>query len=233
MNQNELTAEFREDKGKGASRRLRRSGKVPAVLYGGRKEPKNITLDQQVLLHQLESESFYSSILTIKIGKDSQAAILKDLQRHPAKRQILHVDLQRVLADEKIRISVPLHFLGEEAARGVKEEGGVVSHIVSEVEVSCLPKDLPEYMEIDVSDLGLDERLHLSDIKVPEGVEIIELSYGADHDQPVVAVHRPRKEEVEEELVEGEEGLEAAAEGEEPAEAKAPEEGGGEDKSEG
>lgn len=222
---NELNAEFRDDKGKGASRRLRRSGKVPAILYGAKVEPRAICLDQAELLHRMEAESFYSSILTLKVGKQQQAVIIKDLQRHPAKRQVLHVDFQRIVEDEEITVNVPLHFLGAEEAKGVKLEGGVVSHLMTDVEVTCLPKDLPEFLEIDISELGLDERLHLSDIKVPPGVEIVELSYGPDHDQPVVAVVRPRKEEVEEEAVELAEGEVPEGE-EEAAEAKAPEEGG-------
>ncbi|NNF66671.1 MAG: 50S ribosomal protein L25/general stress protein Ctc, partial [Gammaproteobacteria bacterium] len=143
----ELTAELRDDKGKGASRRLRRTGKIPAVLYGGRDKARALTIDHNQFFHQLENESFYSTILTIKVGKIEQQAILKDLQRHPAKRMVLHADFQRVLADEEITLHIPLHFLGEENAPGVKE-GGIVSRMHTEIEISCLPGNLPEYLEV-------------------------------------------------------------------------------------
>ncbi|MBT8136498.1 MAG: 50S ribosomal protein L25/general stress protein Ctc [Gammaproteobacteria bacterium] len=204
----ELTAELREDKGKGASRRLRLTDKVPAVLYGGRDEARALSLDHGQLLHKLENESFYSSILTIKVGDVEQQAILKDLQRHPAKRRLLHADFQRVLADEKITLSVPLHFLGEEDAPGVKA-GGIISKMQTEISISCLPGDLPEYLEIDMSELELDKMMYLSEIVTSDKVEITDLSH--DRNEPVVAIHRPMKEE-ELEPVEGEE----AAEGEVP-----------------
>ncbi|MEL7447974.1 MAG: 50S ribosomal protein L25/general stress protein Ctc [Pseudomonadota bacterium] len=207
----ELHGELREDKGKGASRRLRRTGKVPAVLYGGKGEPRAISLDHTELMHQLENEAFYSHILTIKVGDKKQEAILKDLQRHPAKRAVLHADFQRIVADEKLRTNVPLHFVNEETSKGVREGGGVVSHLATDVEISCLPKNLPEYIEVDVAELDIDEMMKLSDLTLPEGVELVELSYGADHDQPVVAINRPRKEEVDGE------GEEEAEDGAEPA----------------
>ena len=194
----ELHGELRHDKGKGASRRLRRTGKVPAVLYGGKDEPRSIALDHTELMHQLENEAFYSHILTIKVGDKKQDAILKDLQRHPAKLAVIHVDFQRVVADEKLRTNVPLHFLNEDVAHGVREGGGIISHLATDAEISCLPKHLPEYLEVDIADLVIDSMLHLSDIKLPEGVELVELSYGEDHDQPIVAINRPRKEEVDE-----------------------------------
>ena len=204
----ELHGELREDKGKGASRRLRRTGKVPAVLYGGKGEPRAIALDHTELMHQLENEAFYSHILTIKVGDKKQEAILKDLQRHPARRAVLHADFQRIVADEKLRTNVPLHFVNEDTAKGVREGGGVISHLATDVEISCLPKDLPEYIDVDVSALDIDEMMKLSDLTLPEGVELVELSYGADHDQPVVAISRPRKEEVD---TEGEEAPEEGA----------------------
>ena len=226
----ELAAEFREDVGKGASRRLRRQGKVPAVLYGGGKKPRAITLDHIKLLHLMENKAFHTSILTIQVGKVSQAAIVKDVQTHPAKRRIWHVDFQRILADEKIRMDVPLRFIGEDVAVGVKQGGGVVSHLMTEVEISCLPKDLPEYLEVDVSNLELDEMIHLSEVPIPEGVEVTALTHGgAEYDQAVVTIHKPRVEiieEPEEEAVEGEEAPEGAAE------EGAPEAEGGGDKSE-
>jgi large subunit ribosomal protein L25 len=191
----ELGAEFRDGQGKGASRRLRRAGKVPAILYGGHREPRALALDHTRLLLMLDNERFYSTILSIKVGDVTQAAILKDVQRHPAKNAVVHVDLQRVLEDEKIRIRVPLHFQGAAAAPGVKK-GGLVSHLLNDVEVSCLPKDLPEYVDVDVSGLDMNQMLRLSDLKLPEGVELLELTHGRD--LPVVSVHHARAEEVEE-----------------------------------
>jgi len=217
----DLIADYREDKGKGASRRLRHQGKVPAIIYGAGRPPRALSFDQNKVLQQLEHESFYSSVLNIKVGNKSQAAIVKDIQRHPAKRQVLHMDFQRIVADEEIRMNVPIHFVGEDVAPGVKQAGGSVSHLMSDVEIVCLPKDLPEYLEIDISGLELDEMLHLSDIKLPQGVEIPELAQGPEHDHAIVSIHvikaAPIEEPVGEEAVEGEEG--AAAEGEAATEA--------------
>ncbi|MGB5580393.1 MAG: 50S ribosomal protein L25/general stress protein Ctc, partial [Woeseia sp.] len=195
----DLIAEFRQDQGKGASRRLRLQGKVPAIIYGGGREPRSLSFDHNKLLRQMDNEAFYSSILNVKVGDNSQAAIVKDVQRHPAKRQVLHIDLQRILEDEEIRMNIPLHFLGEEKAPGIKA-GGSVARLMSEVEITCLPRNLPEYLEVDISRMELDDMLHLSDLKVPEGVEIVELSHGDenDHDQPIVAIHVIKVVEVEE-----------------------------------
>jgi large subunit ribosomal protein L25 len=190
----ELTAEFRDAQGKGASRRLRHENKVPAILYGGHRDPRALSLDHTKLLLMLDNERFYSTIINLRVGDVTQAAILKDVQRHPAKNAVLHVDLQRVLENEKIRISIPLHFKNESVAPGVKK-GGVVSHLRNEIEVSCLPKDLPEFVDVDLSKVELNQMLHLSDLAVPEGVEILELSHGRD--APVVSVHHARAEEVE------------------------------------
>lgn len=188
----DLVAEFREDQGKGASRRLRKEGKVPAILYGAGREPRAISLQHNKLIRALEDESFYSSVLNIMVGDKSQEAILKDLQRHPAKPQILHVDLQRIVAGEAIRMNVPLHFLGEDIAPGVKTQGGVVSKLINEVEIVCLPKDLPEYLEVDISEMEIDNILHLSNIPLPKGVEIPSLAQGDDYDQPVVSISKTR-----------------------------------------
>lgn len=195
----DLIAEFRQDQGKGASRRLRLTGKVPAIIYGGGREPRSLAFDHNKLLRQMDSESFYSSVLNVKVGDNNQAAIVKDVQRHPAKRQVLHIDLQRILEDEEIRMNIPLHFVGEATAPGIKA-GGSVAKLMTEVEVTCLPRYLPEYFEIDISGMELDDMLHLSDIKVPEGVEIVELSHGDenDHDQPIVAIHVIKVVEIEE-----------------------------------
>lgn len=214
-----LIAELRDDQGKGASRRLRRQGKVPAILYGGGRPPRALAFDHNKVLQQLDHEAFYSSILTIKVGDKSQAAILKDVQRHPARRQILHMDMQRIVETEKIRMHVPLHFVGDQVAPGVKLGGGSVSKLMTDVEVSCLPRDLPGYIEVDISHMELDDMLHLSDIELPEGVEILELQHGEGHDHAIVSVHVLRTASVEEEV-------QPAAEGEaEEAAEKAPEEG--------
>ncbi len=187
-----LTAENRPDQGKGASRRLRRTGKVPGILYGGHRDPRPIALDHNALLHNLENEAFFSSILTLTIGDKSQPCILKDLQRHPFKNVVQHVDLQRILEDEEIRVTVPLHFIGEDDAPGV-EQGGVVSRVMTDLEISCLPRYLPEFIDVDISALGLEEPLVLGQVRLPEGVA---LAAGEEQlDQPVVIIHRPRRDE--------------------------------------
>ena len=191
----ELIAEFREEQGKGASRRLRRAGRVPAILYGGKREPRALTIDQTKLQLALANERFFSSIITLKVGDQSQAAILRDIQRHPWRNQIVHLDMQRVLEDEPIRVAVPLHFKGDDVAPGVKSEGGMMSHMRNELEITCLPKDLPEFIEVDLSALHLNESLHMSDVKLPPGVTSVELSKGLD--PAVAAVHVLRAEEVE------------------------------------
>src|SRR5580693_2980074 len=190
----ELTAEFRETQGKGASRRLRHDGKVPAILYGGHLEARALTLSHQKLALMLDNERFYSTILSLKVGDQTQAAILKDVQRHPFKNAILHIDFQRVEENEKIRISIPLHFKGAAVSPGVKSQGGIVSHMRNEVEVSCLPKDLPEFIEVDMSGLSLNESIHLSQLQVPPGVQLLDL---AKEDAAVAAIHSPRAEEPE------------------------------------
>jgi large subunit ribosomal protein L25 len=190
----ELVAEFRETQGKGASRRLRHEGKVPAILYGGHSEARALTLSHQKLLIMLENERFYSTILSLKVGDQTQAAILKDVQRHPFKNAIVHIDFQRVEDNQKIRINVPLHFVGAAVSPGVKSQGGMVSHMRNDVEVSCLPKDLPEFIEVDLSGLSINESIHLSQLKVPAGVELLAL---AKEDAAVVAIHSPRAEEPE------------------------------------
>lgn len=192
----DLVADPRDGvQGKGASRRLRRSGKVPAILYGGHTEPTQLILDHQNLLTLLENERFFSSILSLNVKGQKQAAILKDVQRHPAKNQILHMDLQRVLENENIRMSIPLHFKGAAAAPGVKTQGGIVSHLLNNVEISCLPKDLPEFLEIDLSQMEINDIKRLSDIPLPAGVTLVALAHGRD--EPVVSIHHPRAEEVE------------------------------------
>jgi len=218
----DLVAEYREDKGKGASRRLRHEGKVPAIIYGAGRPPRSLSFDHNKVLRQLENESFYSSVLNIKVGEKSQAAIVKDIQRHPARPIVMHIDLQRVVEDQVIKMNVPIHFVGGEEAVGVKQGGGSVSHLRTDVEVVCLPKDLPEYFEVDISGLDLDEMMYLSDLTVPEGVEIPELAQDVEQVQAIVSIHIVKEVVIEEEVedvavegeeVEGEEG-EAVADGE-------------------
>jgi large subunit ribosomal protein L25 len=191
----EIGADSRNDQGKGASRRLRHAGKVPAILYGGKGEPANVTLDQRQLLTVIDNEKFYSSIITIKVDGQPQPAIVKDVQMHPAKKQVVHVDLQRVLDDQPIRLHVPLHFLNQATAPGVKVQGGNVSHLMSDVEVLCLPKDLPEALELDMGKMSLNETLYLRDVPLPAGVTLPALTQ--NRNPPVVAIHAPRAEEPE------------------------------------
>lgn len=204
----ELAAESRDASGRAGSRRLRNAGKVPAVVYGGGQPPSAVTLDHNTLVHQMEHEAFYTSILSLKVGKESESVVVKEVQRHPSRRQIMHMDLLRVRADEAITLQVPVHFVNEETAIGVKTQGGVVDHLLSDVEVTCLPKDLPEYIEVDVSEVELDQILHLSDLKLPEGVTLVALEHGSDH--AVFAIHAPRRVEAEAEAV-AEEAVPAAA----------------------
>ena len=222
----DLIAEYREDSGKGASRRLRRKGFVPAIIYGAGRPARSVTFDHNKVVKQLENESFYSSVLNIKVGEKSQAAIFKDLQRHPAKHQIVHMDFQRIVEDEVIRMNVPIHFLNEEDAIGVREGGGKVSRLMTEIEVVCLPKDLPEYLDVDIADLELDGLRYMSDIPLPEGVEIPALAQGDEANRPIVIIHIIKEIVIEEEEEILEEGLEELAEGEEPAEGEAPAEEG-------
>ncbi len=191
----EVNAELRPGQGKGASRRLRREGKVPAILYGGHAEPRALALDHQKLRQVVGDERFYSSIISINVGAEKQPAIVKDVQMHPAKNAVLHVDLQRVLENEKIRLHVPIHFRNESTAPGVKTQGGVVSHHLADVEVVCLPKDLPEFFVADLAALNLGDTLYLADLAVPADVTITELAHG--HNLAVVSIHSPRAAEPE------------------------------------
>lgn len=184
----EVIAEARSDTGKGASRRLRRTGKVPGIVYGAHQEPQMIQVQHNELLQHLDHEPFYSHILNLKVDGSGQQVILKDLQRHPAKPFVLHIDFQRVSADEKLKTHVPLHFLNEETCVGVKH-GGLVSHHLTDIEITCLPRDLPEYIEVDLADVDIGGIIHLSEVKVPAGVEILALLQGEDHDVPVTSVH--------------------------------------------
>ena len=184
----EISAEAREGKGRSKSRKLRREGRVPAIVYGGGQDPTPITLERNSLVLQMDQEAFYTSILNINLGKKAQPVVVKEVQRHPSKSTVVHLDFQRVVADEEITLTVQIHFVGEAEAIGVKQQGGVIEHTTTEVEISCLPANLPEYLELDVSALELNDVLHLSDIKFPEGVTSTQLAHG--HDSPVVAIHQ-------------------------------------------
>jgi large subunit ribosomal protein L25 len=187
----EIEAVSRSDGGKGASRRLRKTGMVPGVVYGAGKDPEMISVQHNELIHQLENEAFYSHILTLNVAGNKQKVVLKDLQRHPAKPFVMHLDLQRVSEEDKIKMHVPLHFLNESKAVGVKA-GGKLSHAISDVEVICLPKDLPEFIEVDVMEMQVGDVIHLSDINLPQGVELPQLALGEDHDLPVVTIQAAR-----------------------------------------
>lgn len=215
----QIDAEPRTVSGKSASRRYRRAGKIPAVVYGAGKENVSLLLDHHDIFHKLETEGFHSAIIRIKFGRRVEQAILRDVQMDPVKANVLHVDFQRVSATEKLHIAVPIHFVGGEDAPGVRNEGGIMSHTLNEVDVSCLPADLPEYLEVDVSGLHLHEAAYLSDLKVPSGVEITALQHEGE-DQIVATVYAPQLEVEEEELEAEGEGVveEAEVEGEGEAE---------------
>ncbi|USD20623.1 50S ribosomal protein L25/general stress protein Ctc [Microbulbifer variabilis] len=192
MSDIKLNAIARSDEGKGASRRLRRlEGRVPGIVYGGEVEPQSVSLLQKDLFKALENEAFFSSMLTIDVDGKEEKVILRDLQRHPAKQLLLHIDFQRVSASTKVHVKVPLHFLNEETCKGVKA-GGIVSHTLTELEVNAPAGKLPEFIEVDLADLELDGILHISDLKLPEGVESADLSHGEDHNLVVASIHKPR-----------------------------------------
>lgn len=212
-----LNANVREDMGKGASRRLRRNaGLIPAIVYGGSKEPQSITLVARELNKALESESFYSSIIGLKMGNKVEEVLIKALQRHPSKPHVMHADFQRIVAGQKVTIQVQLHFINEEACVGVKQDGGMIFRNLPEIEISCLPKDMPDFIEVDLLELGIGQSLHLSDLVLPEGVTIPSLELGDDHNAAVVSImaQRVASEEDDAEDDSGEE----AVDGEEPAE---------------
>ena len=189
-----VEAETRLEQGSSASRRLRRAGKLPAILYGGHQDPVAITLDHNAIMLNLRNDAFYSHVLTVNLDGKAERAILRDVQRHPFKPTLTHVDLLRVSADEAIRVHVPLHFLNEEACKGVKTGGGMINRQMNEVEVECLPGDLPEAIEVDVANLGVGDSMHLSDLVLPAGVALVALTHGEAQDQAVVGVLMPRGE---------------------------------------
>lgn len=216
----ELNCTVRTDLGKGASRRLRRlNNDIPAVLYGGGEDPVSLTIAHKDIIKATENEAFFSHIITLHVEKKKQKAVIKALQRHPAKPFILHADFQRVSDNEEITVNVPLHFLNEEKCVGVKLGGGSILKTLNEIEIICFPKDLPEYIEVDLIDLDIGEAVHLSDIALPEGVTSVALAHGEDSDHSVATVQAPRAEVEEQpeaaegEAAEGDAGGDAAAEG--------------------
>lgn len=214
----QLNAEPREDSGKGASRRLRHTGMVPAVVYGGDGAAVSIMIEHNTFFHALENEAIYTQLIDLKVGKKSEEVVLRDLQRHPYKNKIMHADFFRIDNKVAIHVTVPVHTLNAEDCVGVKTDGGMLSLMMSEIEVVCLPKDIPEYLEIDVAELELGESIHLSQIKMPKGVEIVALTHDEDgeHDLGVVSVQKTRAEVVSDEAPEApeQEGDDAdAAEG--------------------
>ena len=212
-----LSAQPREETGTSAMRKMRRAGQLPGVVYGAGGDTVPITLSSLEVSRHLEHEAFYSHVLSLKLNGKKEQVILRSVQRHPVRSDmLLHIDLQRISKDAKIRMTVPLHFVGEDMAPGVKEQSGLFSHLMTEVEVSCLPSDLPEFIEVDVSELHIGEPVHLSNLAVPEGLELVELSHGHDHAVVIINVRREQLEgqEVEAEEPEGEEAEEQAAEAE-------------------
>ncbi|AUD78224.1 50S ribosomal protein L25 [Kangiella profundi] len=221
-----FNAELRSDMGKGASRRLRREADmIPAIVYGGKEEPKSISLNHNQIINMLDEEAVYSSIIKLDIAGEVEEVVIKDIQRHPFKPKVLHMDLKRIVRGEIMNATVPLHFLNEKSAPGVKA-GGVMSHQITSVEVACRPRNLPEYIEVDLGGLDLGETIHLSDLVLPEGVELTALQ-GEEHDLSVANVVRPSGPSEDEEA-EAEAADEAAAEV--PASEQKGDEEAGEDK---
>ncbi len=200
----QMNAEQRSDSGKGASRRLRKEGLVPAIVYGGDKEPAMISLKHNELIHELENEATYTQIIDLSFGGNTEKVILRDLQRHPFKNKVMHADFYRVNMKQTLNVNIPIHIINDDICVGVKMEGGMLTTLLNEIEVVCLPKDLPEYIEVDAENIHLGETLHLSEIKLPEGVESAALQYGEDHDTGVLSVVKTRA--TSEEEVEAEEG---------------------------
>ena len=212
-----LNAENREVEGKSSSRQLRRAGSVPAVIYGGKEEPLRISILEKDIAKASEVPGFATQILNISISGKEQNVIVKEIQRHPATMRVLHADLMRVDPDTKISISVPVRFINEDSCVGVKMHGGVVSHLINDIDITCLASNLPEYLEVDVEAMDIGDSIFLSALNLPEGVEIPSLALGEDRDQAVVSVAEAKILEIEPEVVEPEEG-EEGEEGEGTAE---------------
>jgi len=205
----EIKANERMAKGTGASRRLRHSGITPGILYGNNKDAKSIEINAKDLSLQFRKEVFHSSILTLDLDGQKEAVILRDYQLDPVSSNLLHIDLQRINENQKLHVKVPFHFVNEETAPGVKIEGGIISHIMTEVDIACLPKDLPQFIEVDLAELGLGESIHLSEIKIAEGIELTPLTHG--NDAAVTSITKPRVVVETEEVAAAAEGDEAEA----------------------
>jgi large subunit ribosomal protein L25 len=190
----QIPVEFRKDEGKGASRRLRRAGKVPAIIYGGELAPRALQLEQLKAGIYIQNEWFFTSILELEAGGETQKALVRDVQRHPYKPIVMHIDFQRISENEVVRLRVPLHFLNQEKSPAGKTGGALILHELNDVEVSCLPKDLPEFIEVDLVDLKVGDTLHLSDLKLPAGVDVPELKLGKEHDVAIVVARMPAAE---------------------------------------
>ena len=210
-----VEAEVRTGSGTAASRRARRAGQVPVVVYGGGEDEQYLLVDHNKITHQLEVEAFHSALVQIQLDGDLQRAILRDVQMHPYKAQVLHLDFQRVSRKDKITMTIPFHFIGEDVAPGVKVDAGIMSHSMTSVDVTCLGSDLPEYIEVDVSALEMGGSVSLGDVKLPEGVELASSIQESDLELSIASVLAPKKATVEEDTAEeGEEGAEGdAAEG--------------------
>ena len=197
MNEFEVVAQPRAALGTNASRRLRRSGQIPANLYGGGKDPTPLSLEENRIRKQIENEAFAAHILTVKVEGEESQAVLKSVHRDPVTNRVVHMDFQRISARSEIHMHVPLHFVNEEDCPG-RRAGGIVTHLLVEVEVGCLPKNLPEYIEVDMASLEVGDSVHLSELVLPKGVHLMALAHNPDNDQPVVNVQPPQKLEVEE-----------------------------------
>ena len=195
MSEHSIKATGRKDEGKGASRRLRHAAQIPAIVYGGQSAPKGIQLEHEKTWIASQNEWFYSSILSLDIDGKVERVLLRDMQRHPFKQLIMHLDFQRVNENEALRVAVPLHFVNVEKSPAGKAADVVVTHELNEIQVSCLPKDLPEFIEVDLSSLSAGDTIHLSQVKLPKGVDVPELKLGADHDVAVVVARHGRVEE--------------------------------------
>ncbi|MDZ7751329.1 MAG: 50S ribosomal protein L25/general stress protein Ctc [Gammaproteobacteria bacterium] len=205
----ELNAEARDDMGKGASRRLRRAGKFPAIVYGSSKAPRTVAVNHNEMLLHLQNEAFYSHVLTLNVAGAREQVVLKDMQRHPSHPTILHADFLRVDATHKLTMQVPIHFTNEDKCPGRKLSNGLIQHHITDLEISCLAKDLPEFIEVDLGTTEVGDIIQVGDVQLPEGVE---LTPNTVLEQPVVSVTQAMAEEVDEE--EGEEGGEAGGEAE-------------------
>ena len=217
----ELNAVSRGDAGKGASRRLRHQGLVPAILYGGENAPQTVSLSHRELVKALENEAFFSSIVTIKLDGTELRAIIKDLQRHPAKPVVMHADFQRVSKDRKINVHIPLHFINQDKCQGVKLQAGMIQHNANQIYISCFPQDLPGYIEVDMTPFSVGESAHISDLKLPEGVESVALLQGPEHDLPLATVLATKGGPVEENPAAAAAAAGKAASGKAPAKAGA------------